>query len=120
MCASCAPRPNLPPALPKVVPLGVQTGPRQVGRVRRWLLEGHTQGHEAPYEREAHVHKTKSWWRVMCLTGVDYFSHPRLSAGDRGAGGGAPLAPRDGDPRSPHPLRRVADLPPGGGGEPAR
>ncbi len=61
-------------ATAKLTETQVKTGPRQVGRFRRWLLHGQSQGREAPYEREADVHQTKSWWRVMCLTGVDYFS----------------------------------------------
>src|SRR5882762_10683048 len=39
-----------------------------VGRFRRWLFEGVT---GSPLESHAH---TYPWWRVMCLTGVDYFS----------------------------------------------
>ena len=59
---------------PPVVSRRPQTGPRQVGRVRRWLLQGEAGGHEGPYEREAQIHRTTPWWRAMCLTGVDYFS----------------------------------------------
>jgi hypothetical protein len=33
----------------------------------RWLLE------QDPHEKDGQ-HRTHSWWRVMCLTGVDYFS----------------------------------------------
>lgn len=35
--------------------------------LRRWLLHGH---HPGP----APAHPTYPWWKVMCLTGVDYFS----------------------------------------------
>ncbi len=43
-------------------------------RLRRWMLEGSDQGanHQGPHQVE--VEKTHPWWRVMCLTGVDYFS----------------------------------------------
>ena len=49
-------------------------------RFRSWLLEGQRQPDaevEGPYEDERAVktqHHTHSWWQVMCLTGVDYFS----------------------------------------------
>jgi hypothetical protein len=50
--------------------------PRQPGRLREWLLEGQPAKPVAgPYERErAATPHQHSWWRVMCLTGVDYFS----------------------------------------------
>ena len=41
------------------------------GQLRGWLLEGHAREAEGPHVRARHAH---SWWRVMCLTGVDYFS----------------------------------------------
>jgi hypothetical protein len=41
-------------------------------RFRRWLLQG-VKEPEGPYEKE-HQHQQHSWWKVMCLTGVDYFS----------------------------------------------
>src|SRR4030095_15602009 len=37
-------------------------------RLTAWLFEG-TSGSKKPA-----VHKTDAWWRVMCLTGTDYFS----------------------------------------------
>ncbi len=37
-------------------------------RLTGWLLEG-TTGSKKPV-----VHKKDAWWRVMCLTGTDYFS----------------------------------------------
>ncbi|MFG2783600.1 amino acid transporter [Streptomyces prunicolor] len=50
-------------------------------RMRAWMLEGladmgkggHQVAQTAP-EPEQHVHQGQRWWRVMCLTGVDYFS----------------------------------------------
>ena len=50
-----------------------QGGKREVGRLRRWLLKGQPQEMEGPHEREGH-HPGHPWWKVMCLTGVDYFS----------------------------------------------
>jgi hypothetical protein len=45
-------------------------------RARRWLLDGlvveRAGTQPGPHVKEAET--THSWWRVMCLTGVDYFS----------------------------------------------
>ena len=44
-------------------------------RAKRWLLDGLVDSkgtHEGPHARE--TGRTHSWWQVMCLTGVDYFS----------------------------------------------
>ena len=38
-----------------------------------WLLGEDEQGKEGPYRKEE-PHRKHSWWQVMCLTGVDYFS----------------------------------------------
>ncbi len=39
---------------------------------QRWLMKG-VQEIEGPHEKEG-THPKHSWWKVMCLTGVDYFS----------------------------------------------
>lgn len=45
---------------------------RDRGRLSKWLFRGVTEV-EGPHEHEGKHHK-HSWWKVMCLTGVDYFS----------------------------------------------
>jgi hypothetical protein len=41
-------------------------------RLRGWLLQ-ESDEIEGPYEKERNHHQ-HPWWKVMCLTGVDYFS----------------------------------------------
>ena len=55
-----------PPPTPK-------SAAKQHSGLKRWLLEGHVEHTEGPYEPEVR-HKTHPWYKVMCLTGVDYFS----------------------------------------------
>ncbi|MEV8036661.1 amino acid transporter [Streptomyces sp. NPDC086182] len=56
------------------------TEPAPPSRLRAWMLEGlsdmgKTKGRQLPGPAQpAPVHKGQRWWRVMCLTGVDYFS----------------------------------------------
>ncbi len=41
--------------------------------LRRWLMEGHGPKHVGPAAHEE-AHTPQAWYKVMCLTGVDYFS----------------------------------------------
>jgi hypothetical protein len=40
---------------------------------KRWFLAGQVEEIAGPHEQEGRRHE-HSWWQVMCLTGVDYFS----------------------------------------------
>ena len=49
--------------------------PEPAAGLRHWLLEDQTRERAGPYEREQGARQHQHpWWRVMCLTGVDYFS----------------------------------------------
>jgi hypothetical protein len=53
------------------------TLPAPRGRLRSWLSErpaAEPHADAAPHPREPARAQGKSWWQVMCLTGVDYFS----------------------------------------------
>ena len=50
----------------------VETRQKRPGRLKRWLLRGHAK--ETGGSRERQHHHTHPWYKVMCLTGVDYFS----------------------------------------------
>ncbi|MDX2759219.1 APC family permease [Streptomyces europaeiscabiei] len=51
----------------------------RTSRLRAWMLEGLSDmgrggGHTGPHAEPEPAHQGRPWWRVMCLTGVDYFS----------------------------------------------
>ncbi|MGX4693440.1 amino acid transporter [Streptomyces sp. JNUCC 63] len=54
------------------------TTERPPSRLRAWMLEGLSDMgkgiQQAPHAVPEHPHKGQRWYRVMCLTGVDYFS----------------------------------------------
>ncbi|TLM85748.1 APC family permease [Pseudarthrobacter sp. NamE5] len=60
-------------SLPATVPNPERNGGHPANAVVRWLLEHRVHqpmGPETPDKNAAQ----RSWWKVMCLTGVDYFS----------------------------------------------
>ena len=56
-------------------PLSSTRTSRPAGPFKSWLLQGHPDHTEGAYEPEHQDHHHEhAWWKVMCLTGVDYFS----------------------------------------------
>src|SRR5690348_1391415 len=52
-------------------------GTTGTSRLRAWMLEGLSdmgRTPQGPHALPEPVHQGQRWWRVMCLTGVDYFS----------------------------------------------
>ncbi len=71
--ARSAPQPDDGPD-PNAVPDVAVREPRHQGRLARWALQGLSEtagAHQGPHAKAQH---TSFWLRVMCLTGVDYFS----------------------------------------------
>lgn len=46
---------------------------RPLSRFERWFFEGHLKEIDEEFDTEIRHHRYP-WWKVMCLTGVDYFS----------------------------------------------
>ncbi|MGE0886270.1 MAG: amino acid transporter [Blastocatellales bacterium] len=51
----------------------ISDNPKLLNSLKNWFFEGQVKEVAGPHEREG-KHQTHSWWQVMCLTGVDYFS----------------------------------------------
>ena len=61
--------------MPAVSLVGLSAAPKRRSKFSSWMLDGLTDNsgaHPGPHAKK--TSKTNSWWRVMCLTGVDYFS----------------------------------------------
>jgi len=56
---------------------GERTKPTGKAALRKWLMDGLPESsgkRQGPHGRPDSEHKPHTWWRVMCLTGLDYFS----------------------------------------------
>ncbi|MBW4094265.1 MAG: amino acid transporter [Acidobacteria bacterium] len=53
---------------------GDRKKPMAKAAFKAWLLEGMPHPSDKPTTSDGEAHKQQSWWRVMCLTGLDYFS----------------------------------------------
>jgi hypothetical protein len=59
------------------VPPPPAPSPVDHGGLRRWLMQDMADRagtHPGPYASAPSGNRTHAWWKVMCLTGVDYFS----------------------------------------------